>query len=70
MPSSCRERKKNNLRDHCCYIIILISRAREYRYRIGNKINNNLVDVKLWKQQHQQCKFVNEPEKKKQESYL
>ena len=65
LPSSCSERKKNNLRDHCCYTIILISRAREYRFRIGNKIN--LVDVKLLRQQLLQFKFVKEPEKKKLE---
>ena len=65
MPSSCNERKRNNLRDHCCCTIISISRAREYRFRIGNKIN--LVEGKSLKQQLVQYKFVNEPEKKKLE---
>lgn len=65
LPSSCSERKKNNLRDHCCYTIISISRAREYRFRIGNKIN--LADVKLLRHQRLQFKFVKEPERKKLE---
>ena len=65
LPSSCSERRKNNLRDHCCYTIILISRVRECRYRIGNKIN--LVDVKLLMRQRLPFKSVKEPEKKKLE---
>lgn len=39
LPNSSKEKRKNNLRDHYCYITILISRAREFRFRIDSKIN-------------------------------
>ena len=54
LPSSCKERKKNNLRDHCCCITTLISRAREFRFRIDSKINPE--GVKLWKHLPRLCK--------------
>jgi hypothetical protein len=37
LPSNYRGRKRNNLRDLFSCIIISISRAREYRFRIGNR---------------------------------
>jgi hypothetical protein len=61
LPSNCSGRRKNNLRDPYCCTTTSISRAREFRYRIGNK-------YKL-KQEESLPKLGREPEKKKPVSF-
>jgi hypothetical protein len=43
LPSNCREKRRNNLRDQFCCITTLTNRARECRYKIGNNLLPNHV---------------------------